>query len=117
VLAVVLVVASVVPVGGVAPDAGEAGVSLFDVAHVVGYAALAGTLAHALWLSHERRAMPATSHALVLAGAGLLAVGYGVGIELVQGVLGPRSFGVGDIALNAVGAGVGVAAGAFAHRG
>lgn len=117
-LAAVLLVASVVPVGdGVPANAGDTGVSLFDIAHVVGYAALAWTLIRALWLSHESEAVGVTSHGVVLAGAVLLTVAYGVGIEVVQGVLGPRSFGVDDIALNAVGAGLGVAARVLARRG
>jgi VanZ family protein len=116
-LAVVLLVASVVPVGGGVPsDAGDTGVSLFDIAHVVGYAALAWTVTRALWVSHESEAVGATSHGVLLAGAVLLTVAYGVGIEMVQGVLGPRSFSVDDIALNAVGAGLGVAAGVVVRR-
>jgi VanZ family protein len=109
VLAVVLLVASVVPVGGGVPSTGDTGLSLFDTAHVVGYAALGGALAQALLVSRERRQM-GTPHAVVLVGAVLVAVAYGVGIEVVQGLLGPRSFGVDDMMLNAVGACLGVAA-------
>lgn len=109
-LAVVLLVASVVPVSESVPsDAGDTGVSLFDIAHAVGYAAFAWTLAHALWVSHESEAVDTISHGVLLAGA-VVAVAYGVGIEVVQGLLGSRSFGVDDIALNAVGAGIGAAA-------
>jgi len=117
VFAAVLFVASVLPVSGSVPsDTGGTGVSPFDVAHVVGYAVLAGTLARALLVSQGSRPVSTTAH-LWLLGATLLAVvAYGVAIEVVQGLLGPRSFGVDDILLNGVGAGLGVAVGLLFRR-
>jgi len=64
--------------------------------HALAYAGLAGTLASAL--------APGRSPALTAALAGLLAVGYGVGIEFVQAPLAERSFSVADMAANGLGA-------------
>ncbi|WP_321112156.1 VanZ family protein [Halorussus salinisoli] len=68
--------------------------------HALAYAALAGTLASAL--------APGRSPTVVAALAGLLAVGYGVGIEFVQAPLAARSFSVADMVADAVGAGMAV---------
>ncbi|WP_128476488.1 VanZ family protein [Halorussus pelagicus] len=68
--------------------------------HALAYAGLAGTLASAL--------APGRSPAVTAALAGLLAVGYGVGIEFVQAPLAERSFSVADMVADAVGAGVAV---------
>jgi len=73
--------------------------------HALGYAALAGAVAVAL-AAHDRFR---TQFVRIVALAILLTVGYGVGIEFVQATIPERSFSVGDIAADIVGAGVGVA--------
>lgn len=67
--------------------------------HAVAYAGLAGTLAVALAPGRA----PAAATALAVA----LAVGYGVGMEVVQAPLAERSFSVGDVVANVLGAGLG----------
>jgi len=64
--------------------------------HGLGYAALAAALATAL----------ATGRSALVAAllAAVLAVAYGIGIEFVQATIPARSFSVGDIAADAVGA-------------
>ncbi|WP_134671392.1 VanZ family protein [Halorussus marinus] len=64
--------------------------------HGLGYAALAAALASAL--AADRSALVAA----LLAAA--IAVAYGVGIEFVQASIPERSFSVGDMAADAVGA-------------
>ena len=71
--------------------------------HALGYAALAGALAVAL-AAHDRFR---TRLVRIVALAVLLTVGYGVGIEIVQATIPERSFSVGDIVADVVGAGVG----------
>jgi VanZ family protein len=68
--------------------------------HALAYAALAGTLASAL--------APGRSPAAAAALAGLLAAGYGVGIEFAQAPLAERYFSFADMAANATGAGLAV---------
>ena len=68
--------------------------------HALAYAGLAGTLAVAL--------APRTPTSRVVVLAGLLSVGYGVGIEFVQAPLPERSFSLADVAADAVGAALGL---------
>lgn len=70
--------------------------------HALGYAALAVALAGAL--------APRASTVRVVVLAAILSVGYGVVIEFAQVPVPERSFSVGDILADAVGAGVGAAA-------
>ncbi|WP_202932649.1 VanZ family protein [Halorussus salinus] len=94
------------PSSGV-PPVGPLGLLGFDKwLHALAYAGLAGALATALAPSHGPAA--SRSPAVTAALAGLLAVGYGVGIEFVQAPLPERSFSVLDMAANATGAVVAV---------
>ena len=99
-VAVVLLVASVVPPG---PAGGAAGpLPLDKLLHTAGYAALAGSLAVALAV----REQPA---AWVAARSFCGAVAYGVAIELVQAGVPYRAFSLADAGANALGALVGAA--------
>jgi len=90
-----------------APGSGLSSLGPFGVVgldkwlHALGYAALAAALATAL--ATGRSALAAAALAAVLA------VAYGVGIEFVQASIPERSFSVGDMAADAVGAVVAVA--------
>jgi len=68
--------------------------------HALAYAALAGTLASAL--------APHRGPAIAAALAGLLAAGYGVGIEFAQAPLAERHFSFADVAANVTGAALAV---------
>lgn len=102
-IAVVLLIASVVPVEetGVPAESPVGPISLFALLHVLGYGALAGALSYAT-------VETARTNWLVLPVVFLVAVTYGAGIEVIQGLLPYRLFSYTDIALNAVGAGVAV---------
>lgn len=76
--------------------------------HAFAYAGLAGALATALAPGHRPAVTASRGPAVTAALAGLLAVGYGVGIEFVQAPLPERSFSVLDMAANATGAVVAV---------
>lgn len=78
------------------------GVSKDKWLHALAYAGLASSLAYA--------GLPETDvpERRAVAAAFLLAVGYGVGIELVQSTLPYRAFDLLDVLSNAVGATVGV---------
>jgi VanZ family protein len=87
------------PSSGV-PSLGPLGIVGLDKwLHAFAYAGLAGTLAVAF--------APGRGPAATVALAGLLALGYGVGIEFVQAPLAERSFSTADMAANAFGAGLG----------
>ncbi|QKG94181.1 hypothetical protein HPS36_13270 [Halorubrum salinarum] len=106
--ALVVLVASVVPVPGSSGGGGSAlggvldvlpaGVGLTDQFHLVGYAVLAALLVP---VTRGNRFGP------LLAAGG--AVAFGLGIELVQAPIPWRSFALRDAAVNAVGAAVGAA--------
>lgn len=98
----------VVTPGGSTAGSGERipfGLALTDPFHAVGYAVLAAVAA---------RATGRGGRSLVLAAAAAVAVGFG--IELVQSTIPWRTFAWGDAAVNALGAGAGVAAVAVARR-
>lgn len=106
--AAVVVVAGLVAGGSVVrPPPGAAAFGPFGVlrlaayGHLVAYAGFAGALAYAL-------ADSAWSDRRVLLVVFVVAVGYGLGLELVQRLLPYRRFDVGDLALNAVGTAVAV---------
>lgn len=94
--ALVLLIASVVPIPGAgSPSSGILGPTA--IFHVVGYAILT-------WLLIAVTGR--TARGVVLAALG--ATGYGAAIELLQLVVPWRSFAVLDILLNAIGAGLAV---------
>lgn len=102
--AALVLLSSVVPVPGSAPaNGGGAGVLPLDIGltdpfHLVGYAVLTVLAGRAI--GRGRRGL------LLAAGA---AVAFGVGVELVQAPIPWRSFAWRDAAVNAVGAGIGLA--------
>lgn len=95
-----VLVASLVPVPG-GPAGSGGGRVLFALAHVLGYGLLAGTLA----LAVRRTARPRWQATLAVFVA---VVGYGAAIEGLQGLSSHRTFSHADIALNALGAVVGL---------
>lgn len=107
VVALALLVAAVVPGGAGAPTTGPLGaVGLDKWLHAAGYLALAATLTWAL----DRRVDDGPD--LAVAGPGLavvVAVGYGVALEVVQAPLATRSASTGDALADAAGAIVGAA--------
>lgn len=87
-----------------------AGISLFALAHVLGYATLAAALAWALSGSRLLRMLSGSSTGLqVVLTAMLATVAYSVAVELLQGPVASRTFSYHDIALNAFGATLGLA--------
>lgn len=97
-VATALLCGSLLPTGSASPPV-VGGVSPFTVSHLVGYAALAGSLAAADTVGPRPRRL-----------AGILAVtvAYGGAIEGLQTLVPGRTFSGGDIALNTVGAAAGV---------
>lgn len=94
VVALAVVVGSLLPGGGGSPP-----VPLWDeLLHVVGYAAVAGTLAVALDGPERRHAVVAFAVAVALGGA----------LELLQGLTATRTADPTDAVSNAVGAALGV---------
>lgn len=88
------------PPGSGAIRTGPFGVFAYGVwLHGLAYAGLAITLAYAV---QDRPWRDRT----VLVGVFLMAVGYGVGVELLQSTLATRTAAFDDILVNAVGAGV-----------
>jgi len=121
-VAVLLLAASVVPVPGERVPAAAGGLSVFALLHVLGYAALAGTLAHALADRPQQTqqglaARPAWQGLAArptwqgLAAVFLVTVACGAAIEVLQGSLPYRLFSYRDIGWNALGAAVGTVAG------
>lgn len=92
-VAACILVASVVDPGGSVPRT-LFGVGITVPFHLIGYAALSGTLGYALAAADRRT--------LVL--AVVLATLYGAGIELLQGMIPARTMAVGDVLLNFAGA-------------
>jgi VanZ family protein len=96
VVAVVVLVLSVVEAGTGTPSSGPLGLVGSDKwSHALAYAGLAATLAYASVGSH--------SHGRV-ALAVVLAVGFGIGVELVQGPIPYRTASAVDALADAVGA-------------
>ncbi len=105
VVALAVFVASVSPVAPGMAAFGPFGLVHRDKwAHATGYAILAGTLAAALSTERSRRSL-----VRLLAVAFVVAVAYGVGIELVQGAIPTRDESAMDALADAVGALVGLA--------
>lgn len=96
-VALVILVASLVPGGGGGGTLGPVGVD--KLLHVVGYAVLAGT---SLWALRDRR-LGATLAVVVLV------TGYGGVVELLQGPVPGRAVSLLDLVADAVGAVLGVA--------
>lgn len=92
------VLASIIGVVSLLPPRGTPGVEIADlgevlatIGHALGYALLG-----ALAVGAQTRPRLGTTLAIV--------IGYGIVLEILQGVMGLRSFQVGDIAANALGA-------------
>lgn len=96
-VALLILVASLVPGGGGGGTLGPVGVD--KLLHVAGYAVLAGT---SLWTLRDRRL--GTTLAVVV-----LVTGYGGVVELLQGPVPGRAVSLLDLVADAVGALLGVA--------
>lgn len=93
---------SIIPLPTAVRSFGPFGIiRLSQYAHLLAYAGLAGVLVYALvdsrWSSRR-----------VLVVVFVVAVGYGLGLELVQRVLPYRQFDLGDVGVNALGTAVAV---------
>lgn len=109
VLAIVILVASVIPVPAATPQTDPTGsVDTTTLLHIIGYATLAGggviAVARKGWPGRRRpRRVEISAVAVVIA---LVAL-FGVGTELLQATIPWRTFAVAEIGLNAASAAIG----------
>jgi len=108
VLAIVILVASVIPVPAATPQTDPTGsVATTTLLHIVGYATLAAggiiAVAREGWPGRRRSRGVGVSAIAVVAGVAL----FGVGTELLQATIPWRTFAVAEVGLNAASAAVG----------
>jgi len=109
VLAIVILVASVIPVPAATPQTDPTGsVDTTTLLHIIGYATLAGggviAVARKGWPGRRRQGRGVEISAVAVVA---LVVLFGVGTELLQATIPWRTFAVAEIGLNAASAAIG----------
>lgn len=103
-IALAITIVSLLPPRGTpGPQIADLGEVIANIGHFIGYLLLAFSIAVALSASHPWFVW-------------LFVSGYGAVVELVQGLVGLRSFQLTDILVNALGAGVGIGIARAWHR-